>query len=257
VVFGFDVRPVVREQVESLGAKFLDLGIVGEETEGGYARELTDEEQRRQQDALEERIPEFDVVITTAAIPGRPAPRLIPAGAVRAMKPGSVIVDLAAETGGNCELTKPGEEVVVDGVSIIGLTNVPSTMPTDASRRASARFRGRDHRRCVRDPDRGRGVTARLVAELTVFALAIFVGFEVISKVPTMLHTPLMSGTNAIHGIVLIGAMLIAGTADSDLEKALAFVAVVFGTINVVGGFLVTDRMLEMFKQRRPDDDAE
>jgi proton-translocating NAD(P)+ transhydrogenase subunit alpha len=134
VVFGFDVRPVVREQVESLGAKFLDLGIVGEETEGGYARELTDEEQRRQQDALEERIPEFDVVITTAAIPGRPAPRLIPAGAVRAMKPGSVIVDLAAETGGNCELTKPGEEVVVDGVAIIGLTNVPSTMPSDASR---------------------------------------------------------------------------------------------------------------------------
>jgi H+-translocating NAD(P) transhydrogenase subunit alpha len=100
-------------------------------------------------------------------------------------------------------------------------------------------------------------VTVQLVAELTVFALAIFVGFEVISKVPTMLHTPLMSGTNAIHGIVLIGAMLIAGTADSDLEKALAFVAVVFGTINVVGGFLVTDRMLEMFKQRRPDDDAE
>jgi NAD(P) transhydrogenase subunit alpha len=100
-------------------------------------------------------------------------------------------------------------------------------------------------------------VTAQLVAELTVFALAIFVGFEVISKVPTMLHTPLMSGTNAIHGIVVIGAMLIAGTADSDLEKALAFVAVVFGTINVVGGFLVTDRMLEMFKQRRPDDDAE
>jgi NAD(P) transhydrogenase subunit alpha len=96
-------------------------------------------------------------------------------------------------------------------------------------------------------------VTQQLVAELTVFALAIFIGFEVISKVPTMLHTPLMSGTNAIHGIVLIGAMLIAGTADSTLEQALAFVAVVFGTINIVGGFLVTDRMLEMFK-RRPDE---
>ena len=100
-------------------------------------------------------------------------------------------------------------------------------------------------------------MNAQLVAELTVFALAIFIGFEVISKVPTMLHTPLMSGTNAIHGIVLIGAMLIAGTADSNLERALAFVAVVFGTINVVGGFLVTDRMLEMFKQRRPDDEVE
>ena len=98
-------------------------------------------------------------------------------------------------------------------------------------------------------------MTAELVTELTILALAIFLGFEVISKVPTMLHTPLMSGTNAIHGIVLIGAMLIAGTADSLLEQVLAFVAVVFGTINVVGGFLVTDRMLEMFKGRGRDED--
>ena len=97
-------------------------------------------------------------------------------------------------------------------------------------------------------------MNAQLVAELTIFALAIFVGFEVISKVPTMLHTPLMSGTNAIHGIVLIGAMLIVGTADSTLEQVLGFVAVVFGAVNVVGGFLVTDRMLEMFKQRRQED---
>jgi proton-translocating NAD(P)+ transhydrogenase subunit alpha len=97
-------------------------------------------------------------------------------------------------------------------------------------------------------------MTQQLIFELTIFALAIFIGIEVISKVPTMLHTPLMSGTNAIHGIVLIGAMLIAGTADSTIEQALAFVAVVFGTINIVGGFLVTDRMLEMFK-RRPDED--
>ncbi len=98
-------------------------------------------------------------------------------------------------------------------------------------------------------------MSRQLIAELTVFALAIFVGIEVISKVPTMLHTPLMSGTNAVHGIVLIGAMLVAGTADSTVEQALAFVAVVFGTINIVGGFLVTDRMLEMFK-RRPGEDA-
>ena len=97
-------------------------------------------------------------------------------------------------------------------------------------------------------------MNVQLVLELTVFALAVFLGLELISKVPAMLHTPLMSGTNAIHGIVLIGAMLIAGTADSTLEQVLAFVAVVFGTINIVGGFLVTDRMLEMFKQRRPDE---
>jgi H+-translocating NAD(P) transhydrogenase subunit alpha len=133
VVSGFDVRPIVREQVESLGATFLDLGIMGEETESGYARELSKEEQQRQQEALEGRLPEFDAVITTALVPGRPAPRLIPAAAVAAMRPGSVIVDLAAETGGNCELTVPGEAVVREDVTIIGYTNVASMMPFHAS----------------------------------------------------------------------------------------------------------------------------
>jgi NAD(P) transhydrogenase subunit alpha len=133
VVAGFDVRPAVREQVESLGASFLDLGVVGEETEGGYARELTPEEQAKQQQALEERIPDFDVVITTAAVPGRPAPKLIPAGAVERMRAGSVIVDLAAETGGNCELTRPGDVFTTGNVTIVGTLNLPSTMPTHAS----------------------------------------------------------------------------------------------------------------------------
>ena len=133
VVSAFDVRPAVREQVESLGATFLDVGVSGEETEGGYARELTPEQQAAQQVELQARIPTFDAVVTTAAIPGRPAPRLITAEAVRAMRPGSVIVDLAAESGGNCELTEPGKEIVADGVTIVGITNVPSTMPTHAS----------------------------------------------------------------------------------------------------------------------------
>jgi H+-translocating NAD(P) transhydrogenase subunit alpha len=133
VVSGFDVRPAVREQVESLGATFLDVGVSGEETEGGYARELTAEQQAAQQVELQVRIPTFDIVITTAAIPGRPAPTLITAEAVRAMRPGSVIVDLAAESGGNCELTVPGSEIVENGVTIVGTTNVPSTMPTHAS----------------------------------------------------------------------------------------------------------------------------
>jgi NAD(P) transhydrogenase subunit alpha len=133
VVSAFDVRPAAREQVQSLGASFLDLGVVGEETEGGYARELTPEEQVKQLAALEQRIPDFDVVITTAAIPGRPAPRLIPAAAVEGMRAGSVIVDLAAETGGNCELTEPGEVVERSGVIIVGTLNLPSTMPTHAS----------------------------------------------------------------------------------------------------------------------------
>jgi len=133
VVSGFDVRPVVREQVESLGAAFLDLDVVGEETSGGYAGELSDDDQRRQQEELERRLAEFDVVVTTALIPGRPAPKLIPASAVKAMRAGSVIVDLAAEAGGNCELTEPGAEVVREGVTLVGYTNLPSTVPVHAS----------------------------------------------------------------------------------------------------------------------------
>jgi NAD(P) transhydrogenase subunit alpha len=133
VVTGFDVRPAVREQIQSLGANWLDLGVGGAEAEGGYARELTAEEMKAQQEALEARISEFDVVITTAAVPGRPAPKIIPASAVEAMRPGSVIVDLAAETGGNCELTEPGEVVERGGVTLVGLTNLPGTMPYHAS----------------------------------------------------------------------------------------------------------------------------
>ena len=133
VVSGFDVRPVVKEQVESLGARFLELAIRGEETQGGYARELSPEEQARQQEELSAAIPDFDAVITTALVPGRPAPKLIPATAVRAMRRGSVIVDLAAEAGGNCELTQPGEEVDVEGVTVVGLLNLASSMPAHAS----------------------------------------------------------------------------------------------------------------------------
>jgi H+-translocating NAD(P) transhydrogenase subunit alpha len=133
VVSAFDVRPAVKEQVESLGASFLDLGVRAEETAGGYASELTPEQQAQQQAALEERIPDFDVVVTTAAVPGRPAPRLIPASAVERMRPGSVIVDLAAESGGNCELTNPGEVVEHAGVTIVGTTNLPATMAFHAS----------------------------------------------------------------------------------------------------------------------------
>ena len=134
IVSGFDVRSVVREQIESLGARWLDLGLDSDaEAAGGYARELTEEEGRRQQRALAEATTEFDVVITTAPVPGRPAPRLITADTVRAMGPGSVIVDLAAEAGGNCELTSPGETIVREGVTIAGPLNLPSSMPRHAS----------------------------------------------------------------------------------------------------------------------------
>lgn len=129
---GYDVRPEVSDQVRSVGAQWLDLGIDAA-GEGGYARELTDEEKAAQQRALEDAIKGFDVVITTALVPGRPAPRLVTAAAVEGMKPGSVIVDLAGETGGNCELTEPGKTVVRHGVTICSPLNLPATMPEHAS----------------------------------------------------------------------------------------------------------------------------
>jgi NAD(P) transhydrogenase subunit alpha len=129
---GYDVRPETAEQVESLGSQWLDLGIEAA-GEGGYARELTDEERAQQQQALTDAIKSFDVVITTALVPGRPAPRLVTAEAVEGMKPGSVIVDLAGETGGNCELTEPGEVVVKHDVTIVSPLNLPADMPEHAS----------------------------------------------------------------------------------------------------------------------------
>jgi NAD(P) transhydrogenase subunit alpha len=135
VVQAFDVRAAVKEQIESLGARFLelDMGLEDAEAAGGYARPLTEEEQQRQRELLAEEIGKVDAVISTAAVPGRPAPLLVTEQAVRNMKPGSVIVDLAAETGGNCELTEPGETIVRDGVTIAGPLNLASTMPDHAS----------------------------------------------------------------------------------------------------------------------------
>ncbi|MSX03142.1 MAG: Re/Si-specific NAD(P)(+) transhydrogenase subunit alpha, partial [Actinobacteria bacterium] len=132
VATGYDVRPEVAEQVESLGATFLDLGIEAA-GEGGYARELSDEERAAQQQALNEAITGFDVVVTTALVPGRPAPKLISAAAVEGMRAGSVIVDLAGESGGNCELTVPGEKTVVHGVTILSPLNLPAQMPEHSS----------------------------------------------------------------------------------------------------------------------------
>ncbi len=132
IVKGYDVRGATKEQVESLGAKFVDTGVSAE-GEGGYARELTDEEKAQQKAALDKEIAASDVVISTAAIPGRPAPRIISAAAVEAMNPGAVIVDLAAETGGNCELTKVGETVIAHGVKIVGPANLPASLGRHAS----------------------------------------------------------------------------------------------------------------------------
>ena len=229
-----------------------------------------------------------DVIITTALVPGRPAPKLISAEAVAGMRPGSVIVDLAAEAGGNCELTRPGETFTTDGgVIISGSLNLPSSMAEHASQLYARNvasllelMAGEDGAVTLDFEDaiiagacitrggeivhegasrwRARGETGRpmdLLTELAILVLAAFVGLEVISKVPNTLHTPLMSATNAIHGIVLLGAILVIGPADGFLNELLLVIAITFGTINVVGGFLVTDRMLGMFKGRKHRDE--
>jgi NAD(P) transhydrogenase subunit alpha len=133
VVSAFDVRPIVKEQVESLGASFLELDVEGAEGVGGYAVALAEDQHEREQQLIARHAAESDAVITTALIPGRPAPELITEEGVRGMRDGAVIVDLAAEAGGNCAATKPGETIVADGVTIVGLTNVPATMPVHAS----------------------------------------------------------------------------------------------------------------------------
>jgi NAD(P) transhydrogenase subunit alpha len=133
VVSAFDTRPVVKEQVESLGASFLELDLEGGEDERGYATALSEEAHRAELELIERHVRESDVVVTTALIPGRPPPRLISAEAVAAMRPGSVIVDLAADAGGNCELTEPGGTVIRHGVAIVGLRNMAATLPTHAS----------------------------------------------------------------------------------------------------------------------------
>ena len=285
VVQAYDVRPETREQAESLGAKFVTLKTQIDATgAGGYARELTAEERAAQQAELNEVIGGMDVVITTAQVPGRKPPVLVTAAAVGLMKPGSVIVDMAASAlGGNCELSKAGEEIVTDNlVTIISPDNLPATMPIGVvgvlrpeplgappparqgrrpQPRPGRRDRrpGHDHPR-RRDPLRSREeaapacrrcrVSTELLAALTVFVLAILCGFAVISKVPATLHTPLMSGANSIHGIVLVGSMVIAAGATEPLSQLLSLVAVAFATMNVVGGYVVTDRMLQMFRKK-------
>ena len=232
VVKAYDVRPETKEQAESLGAQFVTLKTAIDATgSGGYARELTAEEHAAQQAELNGVIAAMDVVITTAQVPGRKPPVLVTADAVHAMKPGSVILDMAASAlGGNCELSQPGETIVTDnGVRILAPENLPATVPDQRQpvlrpqppgappppregRRADPRPRGGDHRGRPHHPRReGRPAGDReaprarprrrrrprmndLLVPLTIFVLAILVGFEVIAKVPATLHTPLMSG---------------------------------------------------------------
>ena len=193
-VWGYDVRAAVKEQVESLGAKFLefDLGVADAEDKGGYAKALSADASRRQQELLAERMKDFDVVITTALVPGRPAPRLITKETVAGMRPGSVIVDLAAEAGGNCELTEPDTVVIRHGVTIHGPTNLPATMPVHASQ-LYARNVSELLRELVKD-----GALALDFDDEVVKAACVTHGGEVVSEaVKASLGTALAAGKTA------------------------------------------------------------
>jgi len=322
IVRSFDTRPEVKEQVESMDAEFLMLDFEDDEDgagEGGYAKVMSEAFIKAEMELFAEQAKDVDIIITTALIPGRPAPKLITAETARSMKDGSVIVDLAAEQGGNCELTVPGEVAHVDGVTIIGYTDLPSRLAAQSSQLYGTNLR---HLLTDLTPEKDgnivvdmedeviRGTTvckdgettwpppapklsaappkaepapapvvvkeegprsfvgpaigmaaaglallglgavapASFMAHFTVFVLACFVGYMVIWNVTAALHTPLMSVTNAISSIIVIGALMQISS-DVPIIKWVAVGTVLITSVNIFGGFAVTRRMLEMFRK--------
>lgn len=332
MTYAFDVRPEVAEQIESMGAEFVYLDFGEQQSDGaatgGYAAPSSPEFYEAQLKRFRELAPDMDIVITTALIPGRPAPKLWLSDMVAMMKPGSVVVDLAAERGGNCDLTVPDDKTVTpNGVTVIGYTDFPSRMAAQASSLYSTNIRhmlsdltpkkdGVIHHNMDDDVIRsatiakddaitwpppplkiaaialqkakekikeptpeekrsreqaafrrqtlsqvvlllvggaamgliGTYAPASLMQHVIVFVLAIFIGFQVIWNVSHSLHTPLMAVTNAVSGIIILGALLQIGE-TGNLVQSLAAVAVLIATINIVGGFMVTRRMLQMFQK--------
>ena len=320
IVRAFDTRPEVKEQIESMDAEFLELDFEEDASgAGGYAKVMSKEFIEAEMALFAEQAKEVDIIITTALIPGKPAPELILEDHVVAMKDGSVVVDLAAEQGGNCKLSEAGKVVKKHGVSIIGYTDLPSRMAAQASQLYGTNLRHLLTDMCKEkdgiikvdfDDEVVRGATAvkegqitfpppapklsaappkpaekpaepivveeeepsvmgplitfgvgalallglgavapvSFMAHFTVFVLACFVGYMVIWNVKAALHTPLMSVTNAISSIIIIGAIIQISSGDNIIMWVAAF-AVLITSINIVGGFAVTRRMLEMFRK--------
>ncbi|KAE8405399.1 nicotinamide nucleotide transhydrogenase [Aspergillus pseudonomiae] len=330
IVRGFDTRPAVREQVQSLGAEFIEVDIQEDGAgQGGYAKEMSKEFIEAEMKLFMEQCREVDIIVTTALIPGKPAPKLITKEMVAAMKPGSVIVDLAAEAGGNCEATVPGELTKYHDVTVIGYTDLPSRLPTQSSTLYSNNItkyllsmapqeksfgvdlsdevvRGsivtldgeilppaprpapppapkveavapakekvdlaltpwQKVTRDVATVTAGMGTTLALgkatgpifMGNMLTFGLAGLVGYRAVWGVAPALHSPLMSVTNAISGMVGIGGFFIMGGGylPSTIPEALGAISVLLAFVNVSGGFVVTKRMLDMFK--RPTDPPE
>jgi H+-translocating NAD(P) transhydrogenase subunit alpha len=318
IVRAFDTRPAVKEQVESMGAEFLELSFAEDGTgQGGYAKTMSAEFIAAEMALFKEQARQVDIIVTTALIPGKPAPVLLTRDLVEVMHPGSVIVDLAAEAGGNCEYTKPGQVVVEHGVTIIGYMDLPSRLAPTASQLYGTNLwhllsdmggATKWHVNLEDEVVRGALVIhqgelmwpapkkdappppppktaeaaapaplakkksgssgligaliggallvalgwvapAAFIAHFTVFVLACFIGWQVVWNVTPALHTPLMSVTNAISGIILIGGMLQVSGPPTSITTLLAAAAVLLAMINVAGGFLVTERMLAMFRK--------
>ncbi len=319
IVRAFDTRAEVREQVQSMGAEFLTVSLNEDGSgAGGYAKEMSKEFIAAEMALFLEQAKEVDIIITTALIPGKPAPVLITEDMVQAMRQGSVIVDMAAESGGNCSLTQPGQVIERHGVTIIGYVDLPSRLAPTASqlygsnlthlladmggaksfhidldeevvrgaivlregellwpppRKEPPKVERRERAPSVPPPVVKKApestgaslglIVAALVAlllagafappafvgHLTVFVLSCFIGWQVVWNVTPALHTPLMSVTNAVSGIILVGGMLqISGPIESPVV-ILSAIAVLIATINIAGGFLVTQRMLKMFQR--------
>lgn len=322
IVRAFDTRPVVKEQVESMGADFLELDFHEDGTgEGGYAKVMSKEFIEAEMALFAEQARDVDIIVTTALIPGKKAPTLITTEMVESMKEGSVVVDLAAEQGGNCEVTKPNEVFDYKGIKVVGLTDLPSRMANQSSQLYGTNLwhllkdmGGSENYKIDWDDEvvrgalvtqngdvtwelpkpaapsihtsvtpktvsapgadaksasgfknigslilvivgvlalTGIGVSApsNFISHFTVFVLACFVGWQVIWNVTPALHTPLMSVTNAISGIIIVGGMLQLTDNSPMVTKILGAIAVFVGTINIAGGFLVTQRMLKMFQK--------
>ncbi|KAA9001900.1 Re/Si-specific NAD(P)(+) transhydrogenase subunit alpha [Affinibrenneria salicis] len=319
IVRAFDTRPEVKEQVKSMGAEFLELDFEEEAGSGdGYAKVMSEAFIKAEMELFAAQAKDVDIIVTTALIPGKPAPRLITREMVESMKPGSVVVDLAAQTGGNCELTEADKVVVTDnGVKIIGYTDLPSRLPTQSSQLYGTNLVNLLKLLCKEkngeididfDDTVIRGVTVVKTGEITwpappiqvsaqpqqakpaaaapkaeqplasplkkylliaiaiilfgwmasvaprdflshftVFALSCVVGYYVVWNVSHALHTPLMSVTNAISGIIVVGALLQIG--HGGWVTFLSFIAVLIASINIFGGFTVTQRMLKMFRK--------
>jgi len=319
IVRAFDTRPEVKEQIESMGGTFLELDFEEEtDSSDGYAKEMSKAFIEAEMALFMEQAKEVDIIITTAMIPGRPAPKLITAEMVQAMAPGSIIVDLAAGGGGNCELTEPGQKVVKHDVTIIGYEDLPSRLPQQSTTLYSTNLVNLMKLLCPnkdgtidinfedqvlrgmtivkageitwppppikvsaapppapaapmaqpeeeKEPStRGRHIAmivgaglfgwlasvapSDFLAHFTVFVLACFVGYHVVWNVTHALHTPLMSVTNAISGIIIVGALLQVSS-ENTWVWGMAVFATLIATINIVGGFVVTQRMLKMFRK--------